>query len=104
MFCFKGFPGLILFPTPCPFQELHKALIAHVTPGLGLQKLLDVPQRNCAVNVLDYCCEGTDAGSFQAGAALPAGARRDWSPRKSDLLTKWVWQSIPLAGGVIQLP
>ncbi|CAK9069516.1 unnamed protein product [Durusdinium trenchii] len=44
---------------------VNKALIAHVTPGLGLQKLLDVPQRNCAVNVLDYCCEGTDAGSFQ---------------------------------------
>ena len=33
---------------------VNKALIAATIPSLGLQKLLDVPQRNCAVNVLDY--------------------------------------------------
>ena len=41
-------------------------MIAYLTPGLGLHKLLDVPQRNCAVNVIDYCCHGADAGHFKA--------------------------------------
>ena len=33
---------------------VNKALIAATMPSLGLRQLLDVPQRNCAVNVLDY--------------------------------------------------
>ena len=35
---------------------VNKALIALATPGLGLEKLLDIPQRNCAVNVIDVDC------------------------------------------------
>ncbi|CAJ1432614.1 unnamed protein product, partial [Effrenium voratum] len=38
---------------------VNKALIAAVTPG-GLQRLLEVPQRNCALNVVDY-----DEGGFR---------------------------------------
>ena len=52
---------------------VNKALIASVTPGLGLKRLLDVPQRNCAVNVLDYC---HGAGHFKLLAVdLVAGTR-----------------------------
>ncbi|CAE7877394.1 FHY [Symbiodinium necroappetens] len=39
---------------------VNKALIALATPGLGLQKLLDIPQRNCAVNVIDVDCRHSD--------------------------------------------
>ena len=55
---------------------VNKTLIASVTPGLGLHKLLDVPQRNCAVNVLDYSCGENGEGEFKVLAVdLVAGAR-----------------------------
>merc|ERR1712232_236734 len=46
--------------------HVNKALIASAIPGLGLSKLHDVPQGNCAVNVLDFsrATSGVDA-SFQ---------------------------------------
>jgi len=55
---------------------VNKTLIASVTPGLGLHKLLDVPQRNCAVNVLDYSCGEDGEGEFRVLAVdLVAGSR-----------------------------
>jgi len=33
---------------------VNKALIASVMPGMGLARMQEVPQRNCAVNVLDF--------------------------------------------------
>ena len=55
---------------------VNKALIASVSPGLGLHKLLDVPQRNCAVNVLDYTCGEDGEGEFKVLAVdLVAGSR-----------------------------
>uniref|UniRef100_A0A7S1W2G1 Phosphoglycerate mutase (2,3-diphosphoglycerate-dependent) n=1 Tax=Alexandrium catenella TaxID=2925 RepID=A0A7S1W2G1_ALECA len=33
-----------------------KALVASVVPSIGLPRLLDVPQRNCAVSILDFRC------------------------------------------------
>lgn len=34
-----------------------KAFLASVSPDAGLQRLLEVPQRNCAVNVVDFSLE-----------------------------------------------
>ncbi|CAE7677602.1 FHY [Symbiodinium pilosum] len=57
---------------------VNKALIAMATPGLGLHKLLDIPQRNCAVNVIDVDCRQTclSPSSFRVLAVdLVAGSR-----------------------------
>merc|ERR1712150_364510 len=33
-----------------------KTLLAAVTPAVGMQRCMGVPQRNCAVNILDFSC------------------------------------------------
>jgi len=43
---------------------VNKLLIAVATPGVGLPRMLDVPQRNCAVNLLDF--RGGDPGDLAA--------------------------------------
>lgn len=56
---------------------VNKVVIAAVTPGLELRRLLDVPQRNCAVNIMDFDCNAPleDLRCYVRGIDLVAGSR-----------------------------
>lgn len=80
-----------VLPALCCFLEKHpdqtvllvchnwvnRVLLASAMPEMGLVRLLDVPQRNCGLNVLDFSCSGGSGSPQQSVAAtLPTLASR----------------------------
>ena len=54
---------------------VNKAFIASVLPSIGLPLLLGVPQRNCAVNVVDFTLSEDGGPCFKVhGVDLLAGS------------------------------